>query len=539
MIRVSLHDRIDCPECRGELKIRPELLGQEVTCRHCHATFRSPASGRPGVTRIDPVPSPAVRAPLTPWPSVDCPDCASSLESAERARAEADRLREEIGRAEVDRRGLRRALAEAEADRDRHRDLLEEQAGTRAELEAIREESRASMVQAAEAGARIEELLARLGESDRERDRLLVDRAEAIRERDRARGASEEGRALALSSARMLREAHGRWAADRRRWRSEAEALLSRTSDERRDSGRRLSEAVDAASLAESARRELEAQVARLSEELAGLQRERADRADPETPDTASIVADRDRLASEAGRLAGERDRLIEERDRLAGERDLLGDRLAEARADRDRIAAELDRREAEAGSPGREGGEGDPALEERLREAIERAESATRERDEAVGRFERFSRERSEAESDMLASFDRVTRELEAARVDRARSERTAQHLTATARQAEADRDRLEAELDEARRRLGSAEADHRAMLDRLEEVARRGSIPPDPAGEAPSKSPEADPGRPAFREDAEDGDDRPARPGPSGKADHAGFVDLALANWGGDDLS
>src|SRR4051794_29709924 len=38
----SRHLRISCPHCqRSGLRIRPELVGQKVVCKHCGKTFRS------------------------------------------------------------------------------------------------------------------------------------------------------------------------------------------------------------------------------------------------------------------------------------------------------------------------------------------------------------------------------------------------------------------------------------------------------------------------------------------------------------------
>ena len=573
MIRVSRHDRIDCPECQSELKARPEALGQEVTCRYCKATFRAPAVGRPGVTVVDAVPSPAAPATIasgpTPWPPDDCPDCTSSRELADRSREEADQARGEAVRArqeadqaredairtreesvqaleESDR--LRELLEQAEADRQELRDRLEAQEGPIAELEALRGELLASKEATAGAEARIEGLAARVGEADRELDRLREDRAELIEERDLVRRQREQDRARAESSARSLRDAHGRWAADRRRWRQEAEALLSRAGADRQELNRRLAEALDATTVADRARTDSETQVARLSEEVARLfeevarlseevarlERERGDQDEQGRPEQSSQSEERDRIAED-------RDRIAEDRDRLLGEVDRLATRLAEVESAREVMAADIERLRADRDLPGSgaRAEDGAPDLEEQLRQAIDRAESAARERDELALRYEELSRGRSETESSLLSSLDRVTRELDAARVERTRFERTVQYFNSMAKTAGSDRDRLQAELDEARRRLDEALADRQSLQDRLARLAVEGASQPTFAGASsppppPSKPAEPAPARRASRDQEDDA--REGRREPSGRAGHpdrAGFVDLALADW------
>jgi uncharacterized protein YbaR (Trm112 family) len=496
VVRVSKHDRIDCPECRAELRVVPDLLGQAVTCHHCKANFRAPGSGRVKITLVG---SEAMGDVASPPPSGveatadGCPECLSAREEAAIAREEADQLRE--------------FLAGVEADRQQLRERLDVRAGELDELDSLRQAARASRESEAASNARIDELLAWASRAEDELSRLDEGRTEAIRQRDLAREGLALQRSRAEALARSLREAHGRWGADRRRWRSEVEALLGRIDTERRESARRIAEALESALEAEEARQSPEDRLAR---QTAGLEQPGRDR-QPEGP---------------AGGGQSDRLALVEERDELARELDRLGSRVAELQADRDRLAAERDR------------------LDEAHRGASDRAESACRERDEISRRFEQLARDRSEAEASLLASLDRLTRELEAVRVERARFEKTVEYFNTMARKAGSDRDQLRAALEETKRRLDQALADRLSLQDRLASIALQGSTrattdspstspPPSPS----PKAPEPVPGGPDRSQGGPSG--RRERPEGPGTTDRAGFIDLALANWDGVDPS
>src|SRR4051812_16643701 len=56
-LRISTHVLMSCPNCRSDLRVRPERIGQLVACKNCSHTFRAESAGD------------SLFAPSVPWSS--------------------------------------------------------------------------------------------------------------------------------------------------------------------------------------------------------------------------------------------------------------------------------------------------------------------------------------------------------------------------------------------------------------------------------------------------------------------------------------
>jgi chromosome segregation ATPase len=491
------HIRIVCPNCqRSELRIRPELIGRRVQCKHCQHVFRAhpPDDARESVigggsTRAE-LPAhnetAVEHAPQAP---------AEFVQQHEVLAVERDRLRDEV------------SALRAEADREQAR-LAQERDSAQAEGERLREEVR--RLQAEIAAHRAEaDTCGRLRE---ESDQLRADRDRIQGDRDRLQGevqslhAEFEARSAEAEQARCRL---GELEEERKAFRGHAEAHAAAHDELRRSADalaakrdrldRELAEVQTRLATASGQGDELAARVRELQTALNRQRQEREAEGQNHAKALEDLRHDRDAERQRSADLDSDRLKAEEAGKAARLEVEQLRNDLDVARRTADELLSERDRLNQDQSARVQEHSRALESLRQELgtaREAHEALEAAWRraedDRDTHRLRAEQLHAEHDEMcrSADALAAErDRLDRDLTArvrelqTALDRQRQERAAEgqnhakELEGLRRDRDAER-RRSAELDAGRLKAEEAGEASRREVEQLRndlESARR----------------------------------------------------------------